>query len=64
MFGISEGSTGRLTIDLSVTGEVPASIRLITDGDSARDLQEAQLEPVDGKLTLHLEPYGGFAGTW
>ena len=53
-----------LTIDLSVTGEVPASIRLITDGDSARDLQEAQLEPVDGKLTLHLEPYGGFAGTW
>jgi alpha-glucosidase len=59
-----ENKAKDLAIDLSVTGEAPASIQVITDGSTARDLQMAELTPEEGKLTLHLEPYGGFAGTW
>jgi alpha-glucosidase len=59
-----EGHAKDLTIDLSVTRETPPVLHVITDGSSARDLQESLLKTADGKLTIHLEPYGGFAGTW
>jgi alpha-glucosidase len=53
-----------LSIDLSRLGTIPANIALIVDGNGARDLQSASLAPVDGKLNIRLQPYGGFTGSW
>lgn len=53
-----------ITIDLSDLGSKPTIIERIVDGEGARDLQSTQQGPGDGTLTLHLKPYGGFAGYW
>jgi alpha-glucosidase len=53
-----------LTIDLSPLGTIPSSIEMIVDGDGARDLQSTTLAPVDGKVSIHMQPYGGFTGSW
>jgi alpha-glucosidase len=53
-----------LTIDLSITGEPPANVELISDGGSARELQYNSMVPNNGKLTIHMKPLGGFAGYW
>ncbi len=59
-----EGIAKELTIDLSLTGSSPATVRLITDGSTARDLQKSDMTPEGGKLTISLQPYGGFVATW
>jgi len=59
-----EGFAKDLTIDLSVIGDSPETLDLIVDGNSARDLQRKNIQTEDGKLTIHMEPYGGFAGHW
>jgi hypothetical protein len=38
-------------------------MKLIVDGDSARDLKTAVIAPEDGKIFIRLQPYGGFSGT-
>jgi alpha-glucosidase len=53
-----------ITIDLSPLGTIPSNIEMIVDGNGARDLQSASLAPVDGKVSIHLQPYGGFTGSW
>ncbi len=53
-----------LTFDISTTGIVPDTIHLILDGLTARDLRDNHMESSNGKLTIHMEPYGGFAGYW
>lgn len=66
MGGINgEGIAKELTIDLSLTGESPPeTVELIVDGSSARDLQRNIIQTSDGKLTIQIQPYGGFAGYW
>ena len=59
-----ENLAKEITIDLSPLGEIPASIDLIVDGEGARDLQSTQVQPGEGKLSIQLKPYGGFAGYW
>jgi alpha-glucosidase len=59
-----ENVAKEITIDLSKTGEAPAELELIVDGKSARDLQSSINKPIDGKLTILLQPYGGFVGSW
>ncbi len=59
-----ENQAKEITIDLSNTGEAPAELALIVDGSSARDLQSITKQTSDGKLTIQLQPYGGFIGTW
>jgi len=59
-----ENMEKELTIDLSPLGEIPPEIELIVDGDGARDLQTAVLTPAEGKITIRLQPYGGFTGRW
>jgi hypothetical protein len=59
-----EDITKELTVDLSLTGELPGSIEIIGDGDSARDLQLSGAEVKEGKLTIQMQPYGGFVGYW
>lgn len=59
-----EGFAKDLTIDLSVTGAVPETMMLIEDGSSARDLQQEHVQTREGKITVHLLPYGGFTGYW
>jgi alpha-glucosidase len=59
-----ENLAKEITVDISPLGGVPASIELIVDGEGARDLQNTQLMPGDGTLTVQLQPYGGFAGYW
>ena len=53
-----------LTIDLSITGDAPSSVEIISDGASARELQYDSLDSNNGKLTIHMKPFGGFAGFW
>ena len=65
MAGINgEKLTKKIDIDLSPLGEVPAGIPLIIDGEGARDLVSSIASPSDGKLTVELKPYAGFAGYW
>ena len=59
-----ENKAKEITIDLSLTGAVPAEIQLIVDGGSPRDLQASRMMPDDGKISIQLQPYGGFAGSW
>ncbi|MEN8156846.1 MAG: glycoside hydrolase family 97 catalytic domain-containing protein [Bacteroidota bacterium] len=59
-----ENHTKEMVIDLSVIGETPSSIRIITDGITERDLQLVEMTPENGKLTIRLKPYGGFAGSF
>ncbi|MDX2430011.1 MAG: glycoside hydrolase family 97 catalytic domain-containing protein [Bacteroides sp.] len=59
-----ENQAKEITIDLSVTGEAPAELELIVDGKSARDLQTSIMQTKDGKLTIKMQAYGGFAGSW
>jgi len=53
-----------LSIDLSALGKIPSEIELITDGQGPRDLRTTNVAPVDGKISIRLQPYGGFTGTW
>ncbi len=53
-----------LSIDLSITGETPDELTLIVDGSGPRDLQSSTLKTEEGLLTISLQPYGGFAGSW
>ena len=53
-----------LTIDLSACGSAPSEVQMIIDGSSPRDLQSTSIQTEGNKLTIHLEPYGGFAGSW
>ena len=53
-----------LTIDLSVCGKAPSEVQMIVDGNSPRDLQNTSMQTEGGKLTIHVKPYGGFAGYW
>lgn len=53
-----------LTIDLSALGNIPSEIQLIVDGNGARDLQSSVVAPADGKISIRLQPYGGFTGSW
>lgn len=59
-----EDLTKDINIDLSQLGIIPATIVMIVDGENPRDLQTTLVDPVEGKLTLQLQPYGGFAGFW
>ncbi len=53
-----------ITIDLSPVGTIPSNIEMIIDGNGAQDMQSAAVAPVDGKISIRLQPYGGFTGTW
>lgn len=65
MAGINgEDITKEITIDLSPLGEIPADIPLIMDGEGTRNLVRSMVLPSDGKLTVELKPYAGFAGYW
>ena len=44
--------------------KVPANIEMIVDGNGAKDLQSAGVAPLDGKITIRMQPYGGFSGSW
>jgi hypothetical protein len=59
-----ENISKEITLDLSVTSAAPAELSLIVDGNSARDLQISKMKPADGKVTIQLQPFGGFAGSW
>lgn len=59
-----ENKAKEITIDLSATGAAPAELELIVDGKTARDLQSSTVKPTDEKVTIKLQPYGGFAGSW
>jgi len=59
-----EGYAKDLTIDLSLTGGSPKTVELIVDGNSSRELQRNIIQTEDGKLTIYMAPYGGFAGYW
>ncbi|MBE9519245.1 MAG: glycoside hydrolase family 97 catalytic domain-containing protein [Bacteroidetes bacterium] len=59
-----ENMEKEISIDLSPLGIVPSTIALIVDGNGARDLQTASITPVDGKVSIRLQPYGGFTGSW
>jgi alpha-glucosidase len=59
-----ENITKDLTIDLSCTGISDGTLHLIRDGASARELQESAVDVAGAKVTLHMEPFGGFVGTW
>lgn len=59
-----ENVAKEVTFDLSKTGKVPSELELFVDGSTARDLQTLNLNPNDGILTIHLQPYGGFSGSW
>jgi hypothetical protein len=50
-------------MDPSPLGAIPTNIEMILDGDGPRDLQSASIVPVDGKLNIQLQPYGGFTGS-
>jgi alpha-glucosidase len=58
-----ENMEKELSIDLSRLGTIPEYIEMIMDGDGARDLQTAAITPIDGKISIHLQPYGGFTGS-
>lgn len=65
MAGINgEAREKEMVLDLSKTGDLPGEIRLITDGDSSRELRLERVETGDGMVTIHMKPYGGFAGYW
>ena len=51
-----------LTFQLPEMDGVPGHFRLIRDGESDRDLQLTGLQVRDGKLTVTMKPFGGFAG--
>ena len=53
-----------LTFELPATDGIPASVRLISDGESDRDLQLTDMQVREGKLTVTMKPFGGFAGFW
>jgi len=59
-----EKTEKEITIDLSQLGTVPANIEMIVDGNGAKDLQSAGVDPLDGKITIRMQPYGGFSGSW
>ena len=59
-----ENTAKELTIDLSLSGTSPSSMEVIGDGNGPRDLQHAVVDIKDGKLTIHMQPYGGFVGYW
>jgi hypothetical protein len=59
-----ENMEKELSIDLSPLGKIPTEIELIVDGQNARDLQTTVLSPTDGKISIRLQPYGGFTGSW
>ena len=59
-----ENMEKEITIDLSPLGTIPSSIDMIIDGNGARDLQTVSLAPEDGKVSIHLQPYGGFTGSF
>jgi len=54
----------KLIMELYLTGASPERVALIVDGNTARKLQRKMKHTEDGKLTIHMEPYGGFAGSW
>jgi len=59
-----ENMEKELTIDLSPLGNIPTEIELIVDGNGARDLQSSVVAPTDSKISIRLQPYGGFTGGW
>ena len=59
-----ENMEKELSIDLSALGAIPSNIEMVVDGDGARDLQSASITTADGKITIKLQPYGGFSGSW
>jgi len=59
-----EKTEKEITIDLSQLGTVPANIEMIVDGNGAKDLQSAGVAPLDGKITIRMQSYGGFSGSW
>lgn len=59
-----EAEAKELSIDLSACGISPELIELIVDGKGARDLQSSIVRLEDGRFTIRLQPYGGFAGSW
>ena len=58
-----ENMDKELSIDLSPLGTIPSTIEMIMDGDGVRDLQTAAITPIDGKISIRLQPYGGFTGS-
>ncbi len=59
-----EKRSKEITIDLSLTGQAPTEVELIIDGDGPRHLQAGRAKTKDGKLTITLQPFGGFTGYW
>ena len=59
-----ENQAKEITLDLSVCGGGPDELELIVDGKGPRDLQTSSHKLDEGKFTLQLQPYGGFAGSW
>jgi hypothetical protein len=59
-----ENLNKEVVLDLSVTGSSPARVQLFTDGNARGVLEHRSVNVTDGKLTLTLQPYGGFTGVW
>lgn len=59
-----ENRSKEITVDLSLTGSNPVEIQMLTDGMEKGVLLHRTLEAKEGKVTLQLMPYGGFAGFW
>lgn len=53
-----------ISIDLSPLGMLPPELELIVDGKGGRDLQTTLITPEEGQISLRLQPYGGFTGSW
>ncbi len=53
-----------LTFNLPEMDGMPDAVRLICDGEPDRDLQMTDLQVRDGKITVSMKPFGGFAGFW
>jgi hypothetical protein len=59
-----ENYAKELSINLAPTNTSPQRVVIFSDGEGPEDLQKTEMDPVDGKLTIRLEPYGGFVGMW
>ncbi|HDS07436.1 MAG TPA: glycoside hydrolase family 97 protein [Bacteroides sp.] len=59
-----EDISKELTFNLPDMDGMPDAVRLIRDGESDRSLQMTDLQVMDGKMTVSMKPFGGFAGFW
>jgi hypothetical protein len=61
--GINGEGTGKeLIVDLTPLGAVNDSVFIIGDGPTGRDFQSASTAIDQGRITIHMLPYGGIAG--